>query len=117
MGNPIYTAVLFDLDGTLYDRDALVRAIAEVQYDTHASALPSMARETYIQRIIEMDDHGMADKQAGYGSLVRGWGLTPGFGEPLLEHFWAEYDRRCQLPDDTRETLVTLRSASADRPS
>jgi len=111
MSVPIYAAVLFDLDGTLYDRDALVRAIADVQYDSYRGLIPEMPRETYARRIVEMDDHGMADKLAGYRALAAEWGRPPELGDRLLENFWAEYDRELKAPQDTRETLATLQGA------
>jgi putative hydrolase of the HAD superfamily len=111
MGIPIYRAVLFDLDGTLYDRDALVREIAEAQHDAHTTSLPPMPRDEYVRRIIDMDDHGIADKAQGYGTLALGWGLPEELGATLLDHFWTEYDRRCRTPTDTTETLTTLRDA------
>jgi putative hydrolase of the HAD superfamily len=111
IGDPIYAAVLFDLDGTLYDRDALVESIAGIQYDSHRGAVPEMSRETFVRLIIEMDDHGMADKLAGYRALAAEWGRPTELGDGLLEHFWALYDRQLQAPEDTHETLKALRAA------
>jgi putative hydrolase of the HAD superfamily len=55
-------AVLFDLDGTLYDRGVLVRQVACDQYDAFQQALGSISKNQFIKRVIELDDHGYGEK-------------------------------------------------------
>ncbi|HZF27576.1 MAG TPA: HAD family hydrolase [Gammaproteobacteria bacterium] len=103
-------AVFFDLDGTLYDRDALAAALVGEQYDAFARDLAAVPKDVFVRRALEMDDHGHGEKSEGYARLVREWGLPAALAEWLVEYFWTSYDRHCTLSDDTRETLATLRA-------
>ena len=102
-------AVLFDLDGTLYDRDALVKKVASDQYDTFRDALRSISKDKFVTRVIELDDRGYGDKPALYAKVADEWNLAPGVADHLLVSFWSLYERACELSDDTRLTLHTLR--------
>lgn len=48
-------AVLFDLDGTLLNRDASVHAFIENQYDRLNNGLKHIPKESYCSRFIELD--------------------------------------------------------------
>ena len=102
-------AVLFDLDDTLYDRDALVRRVVTDQYDTFQHELRSVQKDDFVRRVLQLDDCGYADKRALYATVVGEYGLTPALIERLVENFWTSYDEKCELPQDTRLTLQTLR--------
>lgn len=102
-------AVLFDLDGTLYDRDALAAALLDEQYAAFAGELSGVSRERFLRDVHAMDDHGHGLKETGYAALVQTWGLEAALGERLLAHFWANFDRHCRLDADARRTLEELR--------
>ena len=68
-------AVLFDLDGTLYDRDLLAAALFHEQYAAFANELHGIGYERFLRDVHEMDDHGYGIKEAGYRTLVQSWGL------------------------------------------
>jgi putative hydrolase of the HAD superfamily len=102
-------AVFFDLDGTLYDRDALVRRVVSDQYDTFQHALGSISKDKFLKRVTELDDHGYGDKPALYAKIAAEWDLAPGVADHLVASFWSLYERGCELSDDTRITLHTLR--------
>jgi putative hydrolase of the HAD superfamily len=103
-------AVLFDLDGTLYDRDALAEALFEQQYREFEADLCGISRERYFRDVHAMDEHGHGEKESGYRNLVRAWGLDDALTPRLIDHFWASYDRLCVLSDDTAHTLRELRA-------
>ena len=103
-------AVLFDLDGTLYDRDRLAEVLFVEQYDAFAVALRGIARERFLRDVHEMDEHGHGEKDPGYRRLVHEWGLEPALAECLIEHFWSVFDKHMELPQDTSDTLRALRS-------
>jgi putative hydrolase of the HAD superfamily len=105
----VIKAVLFDLDGTLYDRDRVAQALFVEQYETFASALRGLVRERFLSDVHEMDEHGHGEKDAGYRRLVQAWGLEPGLAERLIEHFWSVYDKHMELSQDTSDTLRELR--------
>lgn len=102
-------AVLFDLDDTLYDRDALVRMVVTDQYDVFQHELGSVRKDDFVRRVLELDDHGYADKRALYAMLVAEWGLPTNLIERFAKNFWSSYDEKCELSEDTRVTLQTLR--------
>ena len=102
-------AVLFDLDDTLYDREELVRRVVTDQYEVFSEDLRTVPKDEFVARVIQLDDHGYADKRALYTTVVTAWGVPPDLIERLAQNFWTSYDEKCCLPDDTRITLQTLR--------
>jgi putative hydrolase of the HAD superfamily len=82
----VIKAVLFDLDGTLYDRDALAVALFAEQYAAFATELRGVSRERFLRDVHAMDDHGHGLKETGY---------------PV--------DRHCKPDADARSTLEELR--------
>ena len=103
------TTVLFDLDGTLYDRDFLVRALAERQYQAFVRELQHVDQSRYVDRLIELDDHGYQPKSDVYSTLVQEFGLSPSLEQRLESHFWSDYETYCNLSEDTSDTLKALR--------
>jgi FMN phosphatase YigB (HAD superfamily) len=57
-------AVLFDLDGTLYDRDELVRVVAASQFDGFREFLAEVEKDAFVERVFALDDHGYKDRAA-----------------------------------------------------
>jgi putative hydrolase of the HAD superfamily len=104
-----FKAVLFDLDGTLYDRDLLAERLIGEQYEVFASALDGVSQQQFLSDVRAMDDHGHGDKEAGYRRLVQAWGLEPQLGERLVAHFWNRYDAHCGLSEEVAGTLAELR--------
>jgi putative hydrolase of the HAD superfamily len=103
-------AVFFDLDGTLYDRDALVQELVADQHASFEPELLGLPRERFIAEVLEMDDHGYGDKVLGYERLVAEWRLASDLADRLCVHFWTHYDQHCYLPLDAVQTLRTLRA-------
>ena len=110
-------AVFFDLDGTLYDRDAFVADLFSYQFEAFRTELDSVGKDQFVQRILELDNHGYGSKLEAYRRAAEEWGSGPELADRLLEHFWSAYDGRykvdpaiprLRLPDDTRTTLQTL---------
>ena len=102
-------AVLFDLDGTLYDRDALADILFEQQYRTFAAELRGVSRERFLRDVHEMDEHGHGEKEPGYVRLVRAWQLDDALAPRLFAHFLATYESLCVPSEDNANTLRELR--------
>jgi putative hydrolase of the HAD superfamily len=102
-------AVLFDLDGTLYDRDRLARDLFHAQYAAFSHELRGIAYERFMRDAVAMDDHGYGVKENGYRALVQAWGLDAALADRLVAHFWASYGDHCNLGDDVRDVLAELR--------
>lgn len=103
-------AVLFDLDGTLYDRDAVINAVAHEQYSLFERHLHGVDRDTFVRKLLALDDHGYANRGQLYRAAAAALGLQAGVAADLASHFWDCYARACVLPGDTSETLRELRA-------
>ena len=85
-------AVLFDLDGTLLDRDSTVRLLLRDQYATFASRLGHIDPDIFVSRVLVLDDHGHGMKTAAlYASIVEEFELPSALAAALLDHFWGRY--------------------------
>jgi putative hydrolase of the HAD superfamily len=105
-------AVFFDLDGTLYDRDAAMLTLAHDQYAAFRQTLASLVDEDrFVSRFIELDDHGYTSRSDVYRRLADEFGLDNWLTLDLERHFWEAYNRRCEISTDTRSTLEALRAA------
>ena len=74
-------AVLFDLDGTLHDRNATIRDWLEVH--RREFALPG----AYSARFLKLDDYGYRSKREVMTRLVDELGL-PHAVDTLLDTYW-----------------------------
>ena len=102
-------AVLFDLDGTLLDRDSTVRLLLRDQYATFAAHLGHIDREVFVSRVLALDDHGHGKKKAAlYTSIVEEFDLPAALAADLLDHFWGRYHAFCRPFPDVVSTLSEL---------
>jgi putative hydrolase of the HAD superfamily len=102
--------VLFDLDGTLFDRDSAVRDAFAAQYRAFQRVLAGIEPERYVARLLELDAHGHADKSTAFGTLVRELGLDSSLGDDLAEHFREVYPKFGAPFPDALPTLRELRA-------
>ena len=103
-------AVLFDLDGTLYDRDSVMRNLVEEQFGAFRESLGGVSESQFVQRILQLDAHGQSDKPGLYERVVLEWGLDRELAGHLVRYFREHYDRHCSLSADASATLQTLRT-------
>lgn len=94
-------AVLFDLDGTLHDRNATIRDWLEVHRQEFA--LP----ESYAARFLELDDYGYRSKREVITRLVEELRL-PHAVDTLLDTYWSHLNHARVMPY-THEVLHELR--------
>ena len=104
-------AVLFDLDGTLYDRDRAMIELAHDQLSAFSGRMPGVDEPRFLKRFLELDDHGYTSRSDFYRRLADELGLDNTLAVDLERHFWEAYSRRCEVSDDTWATLRTLRAA------
>lgn len=102
-------AILFDLDGTLWDRDRAFQELSVAQHDTYAE-LAVIPREHYVARAVQLDDHGVGDKQSVYSQIVAEFNLPPKLSGVLFDHFSTAYS---SFFEPFPEVLSTLRSLKA----
>lgn len=103
-------AVLFDLDGTLVDRDSGVRALIGAQHEVFAAALTQVPRATYVREFLALDQHGHGDKSEAYERLADAFALRIGMASALTGHFWTNYASHVHAFPEVLQTLRTLRA-------
>lgn len=86
-------AVLFDLDGTLLDRDSSVKSFINRQYER--LNIRYIPRENYVERFIELDQHGYVWKDKVYQQIVEEFGITELTWEELLQDYIDEFKNHC----------------------
>jgi putative hydrolase of the HAD superfamily len=103
-------AVLFDLDGTLFDRDSSFLELVRVQYQTFRAALEGVPCEVFVRRVIELDQHGYVDKVVVYRSVATEFGLPQTLAERLTTHFQDTYASFSRCFPEVPSALADLRA-------
>ncbi len=101
-------AIVFDLDGTLFDRDRSIQHVVSAQYHTYLPALAHVPESTFVSRFIILDNHGHVSKDLVYRTLVEEFAITEVTATTLYEHFVSEYHTHCVACPSLVETLDQL---------
>jgi len=101
-------AVIFDLDGTLLDRDSSLALFAGDQYDRMIGR-GAGEREAWVQRFLALDEHGYVWKDRVYRQLVDEFRLTCSW-ETLLDDYMASFRHHCTGYPNLTELLELLRA-------
>jgi putative hydrolase of the HAD superfamily len=88
-------SVIFDLDGTLLDRDASVEQFVSVQYDRLSEHLNHIPKNDYTARFVELDCHGHVWKDKVYQSLVSEFAIEGMSWQSLLEDYEMRFQFHC----------------------
>jgi putative hydrolase of the HAD superfamily len=106
----VIKAVLFDLDGTLLDRDESVKKFIHSQYNRLNRIVGHIPRETYIKRFIELDQRGYVWKDKVYQQLTEEFQITEITWEELLRDYLKEFKNHCVPFPNLITTLEKLKS-------
>ncbi|MBD3917491.1 HAD family hydrolase [Paenibacillus sp. PR3] len=87
-------AVLFDLDGTLLDRDSSLLAFVSHQHD-RIPAFQVVEKERFVQRFIELDNHGYVWKDKVYQQLIEEFGIADLDWEDCLHDYVSGFQQHC----------------------
>jgi putative hydrolase of the HAD superfamily len=88
-------AVLFDLDGTLLDRDKSIEQFISAQYDRLDRQLNHIAKIDYSNRFIELDCHGHVWKDKVYQDLVTEFKIDAIDWQELLHDYETQFQFHC----------------------
>lgn len=88
-------SVIFDLDGTLLNRDASVEQFVAAQYIRLNEHLGHIPKSDYISRFIELDCHGHVWKDKVYQALVTEFSIETMSWQSLLEDYEMRFQFHC----------------------
>ncbi|MEH7225994.1 HAD family hydrolase [Bacillus sp. JJ1566] len=88
-------AAIFDLDGTLLNRDESVKKFITTQYDRLNEFVGHIPKETYIKRFIELDHRGYVWKDKVYQQLVEEFQIEAITWKKLLQDYILMFKNYC----------------------
>jgi putative hydrolase of the HAD superfamily len=88
-------SVLFDLDGTLLDRDTSIEQFISVQYDRLLVHLRHIPKTDYTTKFIELDCHGHVWKDKVYQTLVTEFEIKGMSWQALLDDYENQFQFHC----------------------
>ncbi|MDE2837761.1 MAG: HAD family hydrolase [Chloroflexota bacterium] len=107
---PLYTAALFDLDNTLWDRDAAIRATGRLLHETYPVVRAAATVDEAEAKFAAFDERGLAGRERLIARTLEEW---PGIGLPHDElSNWYLQASRSVLPPDPK-VLPLLRDLNA----
>lgn len=105
----MFKAALFDLDGTLLNRDQSVELFINEQYERLYELLSHIPKEQYISRFIELDNHGYVWKDKVYQQLIDEFKISSITWEKLLQNYIEEFKHHCVPFPHIHEMLEELK--------
>ncbi|MCM3770880.1 HAD family hydrolase [Priestia aryabhattai] len=88
-------AVIFDLDGTLLDRDSSLKLFIQNQYERYSKELAHIPKQEYISRFIELDHKGYVWKDKVYQQLLTEYDIPSLTWEGMLDDYLHYFPTHC----------------------
>lgn len=105
-------AAIFDLDGTLLNRDESVKIFIERQYERLNKQVGNIPKEKYVKRFIELDKRGYVWKDKVYQQLVDEFNIVNITSEELLQDYISEFKNYCVPFANLTQMLEELKSSN-----
>lgn len=102
-------SVLFDLDGTLLDRDTSIQQFITAQYERINDCLNHIPKLDYVSKFIELDCHGHVWKDKVYQTLVAEFKIEGMSWQALLNDYEIQFQFYCVPFPSLIEMLTTLK--------
>lgn len=103
-------AILFDLDGTLLDRETSLNRFVRNQYNRFCNSLSHVSQDHYCKRFIELDSRGMVWKDLVYQQLISELKITSLSWEVLLDDYVKQFREHCVIFQDVCTSLAFLKN-------
>ncbi|MEM5595340.1 HAD family hydrolase [Niallia circulans] len=103
-------AIIFDLDGTLLNRDASIEMFVDCQYDRLNIELGHIPKDKYIKRFIELDQRGYVWKDKVYQQLAAEFEVKEITWEELLQDYLSQFKNHCMPFPNLKKMLEGLKS-------
>ncbi|PUA39469.1 L-2-haloalkanoic acid dehalogenase [Paenibacillus elgii] len=103
-------AVLFDLDGTLLDRDTSLFLFVCDQYDRY-SQFQIFDKNVFVQRFIDLDNHGYVWKNKVYQQLIDEFSISGVEWTELLNDYLHGFQKHCVGFPNLINMLTRLRNS------
>ncbi|MEM7593533.1 MAG: hypothetical protein AAF383_18805 [Cyanobacteria bacterium P01_A01_bin.83] len=84
-------AVIFDLDGTLLDRDSSLQSFIANQHDRLSKSLGYIDKRDYISQFIKLDCRGHVWKDKVYKSLIEQFEISQVTWQYLLHDYETQF--------------------------
>lgn len=101
--------VLFDLDGTLLNRDASVQQFVAAQYQRLDFDIGHVPQRDFVARWLELDCRGHVWKDAVYQQLVLEFDITKLRWQELLQDYETQFIFHCVPFNGLKEMLFCLK--------
>lgn len=103
-------AILFDLDGTLLDRNSSLQKFVAGQYEKFYPYLRGSSKENYLKRFMELDASGAVWKNIVYQTIILELRTTEITWQELLEDYENNFHTCCVAYLEMQATLKRLKN-------
>ena len=103
-------AILFDLDGTLLDRQSSLIKFIDYQYDKFIDYLNHIDKNVFKSKFIELDQNGYVWKDKVYAQLINIFNIIDLSADDLLDDYINNFCNQCLPYPNLKETLDILSS-------
>jgi putative hydrolase of the HAD superfamily len=101
-------AILFDLDGTIHDRQSTLHRFLEDQYNRFQADLAGVDLPAFKEAFLELDQHGYVEKPIVYKELLTQFSLDANLEPALTTDYFERLAQFAVAYPDALETLQEL---------